>query len=161
MIKVQDVQPKPGHLLDLTFSDGSSGQVNVDDLLSEKLFAPLADEALFARVYIDHGAVCWPGDIDIAPEFLYARAHALQRPDTFEQAQQNELTMSLREVRKLAGKTQLDVSAATGMEQSELSRFEHREDYKLSTLRQYIQAVGGKLEVSVVIGDKRIALRGI
>jgi hypothetical protein len=161
MIKVQDVQPKPGHLLDLTFSDGSSGQVNVDDLLNEKLFAPLTDEALFARVYIDHGAVCWPGDIDIAPEFLYARVHALQQPDTFEQAQQNELTMSLREVRKLAGKTQLDVSAVTGMEQSELSRLEHREDYRLSTLRQYIQAVGGKLEVSVVIGDKRIALRGI
>lgn len=161
MIKVHDVQPLPGYRLELTFSDGSHGLVSIDDLLTESLFAPLVEEATFQHAYIDHGVVCWPGNIDIAPEFLYARAHELPRPDTLEQALDNELSMSLRELRKLVGKTQNTVAESMGMAQSELSRFEHREDCRLSTLRQYVQALGGRLEIAAIIGDKRIAVRGM
>lgn len=162
MVEVTDVQAKPGYVLELRFSDGTTGNATISDLMERPLFAPLADEALFKQAYVEHGVVCWPGDIDIAPEFLYARAHGLPRPETFEQAQHNELEMSLRELRKLVGMTQADLSGYMGMAQSELSRFERREDFLLSTLRQYVQALGGKLEIAAVIGDKRIvALREI
>ena len=45
--------------------------------------------------------------------------------------------------------------------QSELSKIERREDHLLSTLRKYVEALGGELEVVAVLGDKRIRLRGV
>jgi hypothetical protein len=34
---------------------------------------PLLDVDFFRRVYIDSGAVAWPGDIDLAPDAMYAQ----------------------------------------------------------------------------------------
>jgi hypothetical protein len=36
-----------------------------------------------------------------------------------------------------------------------------REDWLLSTLKEYVKALGGELEVIAVIGDKRLRLRGL
>lgn len=35
------------------------------------MFAALADPALFAEVRIEHGAVAWPGEIDLAPDAMW------------------------------------------------------------------------------------------
>jgi transcriptional regulator with XRE-family HTH domain len=71
------------------------------------------------------------------------------------------LEMDLRDLREAAGRTQQEMAELTDMTQSELSRFVRREDHKLSTLRRYVEALGGELEVAAVIGDKRIALKGV
>ncbi|GAC1351988.1 MAG: helix-turn-helix transcriptional regulator [Polyangiales bacterium] len=71
------------------------------------------------------------------------------------------LTMSLRELRDLAGKTQVELAEAAEVAQSELSRIERRDDHMVSTLRRYVEALGGELEVVAVIGNKRIALQGV
>jgi len=71
------------------------------------------------------------------------------------------LEMSLREVRELAGKNQVDVAEALEKAQSEISKIENREDWLLSTLRRYVEALGGELEVVAVLGDKRLRLRGV
>ena len=34
---------------------------------------PLLDADSFRRVYIDSGAVAWPGDIDLAPDAMYTQ----------------------------------------------------------------------------------------
>jgi hypothetical protein len=34
---------------------------------------PLLDMEFLSRVYIDSGAVAWPGDIDLAPDAMYAQ----------------------------------------------------------------------------------------
>ncbi|ULP48010.1 DUF2442 domain-containing protein [Mycolicibacter virginiensis] len=39
------------------------------------VFAALADEAFFREVRIDHGAVTWPGEIDLAPDSMWDHAH--------------------------------------------------------------------------------------
>jgi len=36
------------------------------------VFAALADPALFAQAYIEHGVVTWPGELDLAPDAMYA-----------------------------------------------------------------------------------------
>jgi hypothetical protein len=36
------------------------------------VFAQLADFALFAQVLVEHGAVTWPGDLDLAPDAMYS-----------------------------------------------------------------------------------------
>jgi len=35
--------------------------------------APLADVKFFEQVFIDYGAVTWPGEIDLAPDAMYAK----------------------------------------------------------------------------------------
>jgi predicted transcriptional regulator len=74
----------------------------------------------------------------------------------------NELVaLTLRDIREQAGKTQSELAELTEMTQAELSRFERREDRKLSTLRKYVEALGGELEVSAVFGNKRVTLTGV
>lgn len=71
------------------------------------------------------------------------------------------LAMHLRELREAAGKTQSEIAAVAEMTQAELSKVERREDHLVSTLRRYVEALGGELEVVAVIGNKRIALTGV
>ena len=36
------------------------------------VFSTLADPAIFSQVFVAHGAVTWPGEIDLAPDAMYA-----------------------------------------------------------------------------------------
>jgi hypothetical protein len=47
------------------------------------------------------------------------------------------------------------------MTQSELSRMEGRSDHRISTLRRYVEALGGELEIAVVVGNKRLKLTDV
>lgn len=71
------------------------------------------------------------------------------------------LEMNLPELRRVLGKTQLDVADAAEMAQAKVSEFERRDDHMLSVLRRYVEALGGKLEVSAVFDDKRVRLKGV
>jgi hypothetical protein len=44
------------------------------------------------------------------------------------------------------------------MTQSELSRLESRGDHRISTLRRYVEALGGELEVAAIFGGRRVKL---
>jgi transcriptional regulator with XRE-family HTH domain len=67
--------------------------------------------------------------------------------------------MDLRELRLAAGMTQEQVAAALKAAQSEISRIEKRDDYRVSTLRSYVQALGGDLELIASFGKRRVRLR--
>lgn len=71
------------------------------------------------------------------------------------------LELNLQAMRKVLGKTQVDVSDAAGMTQSELSRAERRCDHLVSTLRRYVEALGGQLEVTARFGKKKVRLVGV
>ena len=79
------------------------------------------------------------------------------------------LVMELAELRREAGKTEKlalgesddKVAAIAEMTQAELSKFERREDHLISTLRRYVTALGGELEVVAVFDNKRISLKGV
>ena len=86
---------------------------------------------------------------------------AAQRAAVDRSVERELLEMSLREMRELAGKTQVEVADAIEKTQGELSRLERRDDYFLSTLRRYIEALGGELEVIAKFGDKTVRLRGV
>ncbi len=71
------------------------------------------------------------------------------------------LAMNLRALRESAGKTQEELAVLVELSQPELSRFEKREDHLLSTLRRYVEALGGTLEVNAVFGDHKVKLEGV
>ncbi len=56
---------------------------------------------------------------------------------------------SLRELRQAAGKAQAEIAAALDIKQPSVSKIERQTDMYLSTLRSYIEAIGGELELVV------------
>ncbi len=73
--RVAEVKPLPGYRLDVLFLDGTCGIVDLSRLVDSPnagVFAVLKDERLFAQVFIEVGAVTWPGELDLAPDAMYA-----------------------------------------------------------------------------------------
>jgi predicted transcriptional regulator len=67
-------------------------------------------------------------------------------------------------LRDAAGKTQVDVAKQSQIDQADISRLESRSDFEdcqVATLRRYIEALGGSLELVAQFGDKRIAISGV
>ena len=54
--------------------------------------------------------------------------------------------MPLQELRKARDHSQETTAEALGLKQAAVSRLEHRDDMRISTLREYVQALGGELE---------------
>lgn len=54
--------------------------------------------------------------------------------------------------------TQRTVAEALGVSQANVSRIEHEEDLYLSTLRDYVRALGGSLEINAVFPDSVVSL---
>lgn len=54
---------------------------------------------------------------------------------------------TLKDLRQAVERTQEDLAAALGVGQDTISRLEQRSDMLLSTLRRYVEGMGGKLEL--------------
>jgi len=54
---------------------------------------------------------------------------------------------TLKDLRKAAEQTQEELAAALGVGQDTISRLEKRSDMLLSTLRHYVESMGGRLEL--------------
>jgi len=67
--------------------------------------------------------------------------------------------LTLQGLRQGLDRTQADMGEALEMSQSQLSRLESRNDHLTSTLRRYVEALGGELEITAVIGGRRVKLR--
>ncbi len=65
---------------------------------------------------------------------------------------------SLADLRGRARFTQTYLAARLGISQSDLSKLERRPDVRLSTLRAFVEALGGTLELRVSIAAGRFAL---
>jgi|GEM_PF-565560 len=55
--------------------------------------------------------------------------------------------LRLGDIREAVGKTQVELAAELGLGQGSVSKIERAADMYLSTLRRYIEALGGELEV--------------
>jgi hypothetical protein len=68
---VVEVKPLDNLGLFVRFADGMSGEVRFAFEHLTGVFEPLKNPAFFKQVYLDHGAVAWPGQIDLAPDAMY------------------------------------------------------------------------------------------
>lgn len=64
----------------------------------------------------------------------------------------------LPRLRRRAGLTQEAVASRLGISQSDTSKLERRGDVRLSTLRAYVEATGGRLLLTVVYIDGQVEL---
>jgi helix-turn-helix protein len=66
--------------------------------------------------------------------------------------------LTLKALRQRLELTQTQLGLSADMTQSELSRVESRNDHLISTLRRYVEALGGELEVTAVFGTRRVKI---
>ena len=78
MIHVASVNPEAGFALVLGFSNGEQRRFDMNAYLDFPVYHRLQNPGFFALAKVDGGTVVWPGDIDIAPETLYARSLPLR-----------------------------------------------------------------------------------
>ena len=58
--------------IEVEFSDGLKGTVDLSDRLFGPMFTPLKDPSYFKQLHIDEfGAICWPNGADLAPDALH------------------------------------------------------------------------------------------
>ena len=70
---VVEVKPEPQYCLFVRFKDGLTGRVRLQPEELTGALAPLLDQRFFERAFIEYGAVAWPGEIDLAPDAMYAQ----------------------------------------------------------------------------------------
>lgn len=62
--------------------------------------------------------------------------------------------VALQDLRKLMDLTQTDVAKKLNIPQGNLSRLEKRSDILVSTLREYVEAVGGELHITAKLPNR-------
>ncbi len=67
---VVEVKPESGLRLFVRFQDGLTGHFSMREDGLTGVLEPLKDQSFFERVFIDSGAVAWPGEIDLAPDVM-------------------------------------------------------------------------------------------
>lgn len=74
MLHVISVKYIDDYYLQLSFDDGTRGNINLYKHLVGSVFEPLKDKNLFARVTLDEElqTIVWSNGADFAPEFLKA-----------------------------------------------------------------------------------------
>jgi hypothetical protein len=66
--------------------------------------------------------------------------------------------LALHKLREARGVTQVELAKAWDTSQTNVSRVEHERDVYYSTLRSYVEALGGRLEITAVFPDETIRL---
>ena len=77
MLHITSVNHQRGYILELSFSNGDTGLVDLKDELYGEVFEPLTDIAQFSQVYLDEEirTITWDTGADMAPEYLHQLAN--------------------------------------------------------------------------------------
>ena len=82
-----NVKYKGGYKLEITFESGEKGIIDFTTFpVREGVFSRFSDIDYFKQVYVhkEFGVLCWPGDVDLAPETVYSMATGKPLPEWME-----------------------------------------------------------------------------
>ncbi|PIX96101.1 MAG: DUF2442 domain-containing protein [Hydrogenophilales bacterium CG_4_9_14_3_um_filter_63_34] len=74
LLKIEQADALSPFHIRLRFNDGRTGEVDIHPLFEEGaagIFRALRDAAVADDFRLEYGTLCWPGDLDVAPEYLY------------------------------------------------------------------------------------------
>lgn len=136
-------------ILELTFQSGEVKRYDMAALFSKyPQLEALKDRELFlsGKLMGAYGIV-WNDELDIEAETVYEDGVTVR---TEEVAVSMMVAFAVSSARAQAGLSQTELSAATGIDQSDISRIERgAANPSVSTLNRIAQALGAKLSVSI------------
>ncbi len=72
LVRVQNVEPRGGFIVDVHFTDGSRREINLAPYLQGPIFEPIrSDPSLFRSMRVEEGTIAWPNGADIDPDVLF------------------------------------------------------------------------------------------
>jgi hypothetical protein len=74
MERVVQVSARDDFTLELWFDTGDHRLFDMTPYLHRGVFTRLKNASEFKRAFVRFDTVCWPGDLDIAPETLFDRS---------------------------------------------------------------------------------------
>lgn len=74
METVTQVRTRDNSMLELEFNTGETRIFDARPYLKKGVFTRLKDPAIFKQAYVAYDTVCWPRNLDIAPETHYDRS---------------------------------------------------------------------------------------
>ncbi len=84
MVRPIEVRPIGRYRIWLKYQDGTEGEVDLSHLAGKGVFVAWEKEDGFAKVVLGaHGAVEWPGDIDLCPDALYLQLTGKNEEEVF------------------------------------------------------------------------------
>jgi DNA-binding XRE family transcriptional regulator len=93
---------------------------------------------------------------EIAAE-IEANPDRRARVDAYERELREQMLL-LQKLREHQRVTQHELAEALGVAQSNISRIDHEDDPQVSTIRKFVEALGGELVLQAKIGDDTIDL---
>ena len=76
MIWVTDAKALPDYRLQVRFSDGTEGDIDLREFIeadARPIVKALRDRSMFAAIRVEMDTVVWENGFDLAPEFLRER----------------------------------------------------------------------------------------
>ena len=75
-IYVKNAKYLKDYKIEIEFSDGKKGVVDLSDELYGEVFEPLKDKDIFSKVKVDKDleTISWENGADLAPEYLYYKS---------------------------------------------------------------------------------------
>jgi hypothetical protein len=73
-VRIRSVEPLDGFVVRLSFTDGTTREIDLESELWGPIFEPLrADRELFRQVRVDEelGTIVWPNGADMDPDVLH------------------------------------------------------------------------------------------
>lgn len=71
LVWVTAAQHVENYKVELSFNDGITGIVDLENHLDGRVFEPLKDIEFFKKFELDSWTLTWPNDSDFSPEFLH------------------------------------------------------------------------------------------
>lgn len=98
--------------------------------------------------------VCWREEVKKTLNDYLSKLPAARRKKIEKRAAQLIAEeMTLQELRKARQHSQEEIAKVLQIKQAEVSKMERRADVYVSTLRNYVEAMGGTLEIMVTFPD--------
>ena len=71
MPRVIDAEYLHDYSIQIAFSNGKEGRLDLKPFIGKGIFTPLLDKEYFKKFFVDGWTISWPNGADLAPETLY------------------------------------------------------------------------------------------
>ena len=147
--KATALELKEGTMLEVTFQDGKVMQYDMSVLFDKySQLCALKNRELFCQAKLMGYGIIWNDDLDIETETIYEEG-------TMVRTEKPEVSVmvgnAVAAARARSGLSQNELSAMTGIDQSDLSKIERGvSNPSIGTLTRIAEAMGGELQVSII-----------